>query len=105
MPPLPRELKLELQRDYIATFDQKLLDLQIALRANDGAGDFDRLLELFHKLAGSGTTYEMPEITRVAREAELATTAFADQGKLDHKTMRDFLELLAKIFASEKNRV
>lgn len=66
MAPLPESLRFELQLEYISTFSAKIQELQEAAKENDSKN----MKNLLHKLAGSGQTYEMPEITKVARELE-----------------------------------
>ena len=63
MSPLPSDLKNELQKEYVATFDQKIFELDHAFQAKD----VESLKNIFHKLAGSGETYEMDEMSNIAK--------------------------------------
>jgi diguanylate cyclase (GGDEF)-like protein len=66
------EALLELQREYLAEFPERLEELRTdiaafrALRPEAGAS----LRTRFHRMAGSGGSYGFPEISTVAREME-----------------------------------
>ncbi|MDZ4678189.1 MAG: Hpt domain-containing protein [Oligoflexia bacterium] len=66
MKALPPDILAELQVEYIKGFPQKITDIDEALMNKQ----WPTLIELLHKLVGSGATYQMPEITDHAREAE-----------------------------------
>ncbi|HET7469569.1 MAG TPA: Hpt domain-containing protein, partial [Gemmatimonadales bacterium] len=63
---------IELQREYLAEFPERLEELRTdiaafrALRPEAAAS----LKSRFHRLAGSGGSYGFPEISVVAREME-----------------------------------
>jgi len=64
---MPKEDFLkQLQSDYIATFQEKMTAIKGAFTARQWV----TLAQIFHKLAGSGATYSMPEITEISREIE-----------------------------------
>ncbi len=96
MSPLPPELKDELQREYVAGFDQKLKELLDALKLGDRAA----LENLFHKLAGSGLTYEMEKISVISRKAEELLKI-----SLDTPAILQLIKELAAVFAEEKKKL
>ena len=56
----------ELQVDYVASFPNKIATLNNFYRQKDWSS-----LELeFHKLKGTGTTYGVPEISKICKEME-----------------------------------
>lgn len=67
MSPLPDEIIRELQKEYIATFPEKLNVIEKEFEQKNWPG----LLHVFHKLAGSGATYSMPEISELCRSVEM----------------------------------
>lgn len=95
MSPLPPEILAELQQEYIQTFDEKKQSLEMALKSHN----MKQLTEVIHKLAGSGTTYNMPEITRSARIVE---TYLLKTKKPDMRLLRQAIDLLKEIFDSRK---
>jgi HPt (histidine-containing phosphotransfer) domain-containing protein len=64
---LPPEVMAELQAEYVKNFSEKIAAI------NDGVQKRDWLavMEVFHKMAGSGATYKMPEVSTLARAIEL----------------------------------
>jgi HPt (histidine-containing phosphotransfer) domain-containing protein len=64
---LPSEVLAELQTEYIKGFPQKIAAIDEALQKKQWLA----LREVLHKLAGSGSTYQMPEISETARAAEV----------------------------------
>src|SRR6185312_8927050 len=96
MSPLPADLKDELQKEYASTFDEKIKELEEAMSEESPR----KLREIFHKLAGSGKTYEMEEISNISRQCEeLLTETFPK------KTILDAIHSLKKIFKQEKSRL
>jgi HPt (histidine-containing phosphotransfer) domain-containing protein len=67
MTPLPPEVLLDLQKEYLSGFPDKINEVWRALRR----GDFKTICHYFHKFAGSGSTYEMPEISASAKNLEM----------------------------------
>jgi HPt (histidine-containing phosphotransfer) domain-containing protein len=92
---LPPEVLAKLQADYIASFPEKVTALNEALSNKDKAA----IRNLTHKLAGSGATYAMPEITKVARAVE----TYIDKSpniNMDH--VGSGIALLKQIFDSRR---
>lgn len=92
---LPPELLRELQGEYIKTFDEKIHDLSHSLEC----ADFDSLESQFHKLAGSGTTYGMPEISKLSRGME---NYLKESPKKEFEVVSQAIEILKGIFADRK---
>ncbi len=63
---LPPEVMLELQRNYLAGFDQYFVTLDQCLEEKNW-GSFK---EVCHKLVGSGQTYDFSKVTTIARALE-----------------------------------
>lgn len=93
MSPLPDDMKEQLQKEYISTFDQKLYELEQAFAARDKR----KLSELFHKLVGSGKTYEMDEISSIAKVCESILSREFNEDKI-----RRGLDHLHQAFAARK---
>jgi diguanylate cyclase (GGDEF)-like protein len=79
---------LELQREYLAELPARLDELRAGAKAfRAGEPDADAALKTrFHRLAGSGGSYGFPEITEVARAAELwlaTAPPIADAARID----------------------
>jgi HPt (histidine-containing phosphotransfer) domain-containing protein len=92
---LPPDILAKLQADYVASFSEKTTALEDAL----GKQDKPTLRNLAHKLAGSGATYAMPEITKVARAIE----TYIDKCPApDMTNIAAGLALLKQIFHSRK---
>ena len=92
---LPPEIIQCLQQDYVASFDEKLAHLKAALERHN----WEELYNIFHKLAGSGATYYMPEISILGRSAEkyFKTTALPDL-----KVAQECVAVIEKVFAARK---
>jgi HPt (histidine-containing phosphotransfer) domain-containing protein len=67
------ELLRGLRRDYLAESAERMAELQGDLaRLRGGAADAAAALKgRLHRLAGSGGSYGFPEVSAIAREAEL----------------------------------
>jgi HPt (histidine-containing phosphotransfer) domain-containing protein len=67
------ELMSALRRDYLAESAERMAELQGDLaRLRGGAADAVAALKgRLHRLAGSGGSYGFPEVSAIAREAEL----------------------------------
>ena len=98
MTSLPPEVMKKLQEEYIATFPTKL---QI-LRDGSAKNDLAILKQQFHKLAGSGSTYSMPEITQLGRASE---EYIGRNAKPDKQILDQAIDLMASIFESQKKGV
>lgn len=94
---LPPEILEKLQVEYIGTFDEKVASAKSALKAKN----WEDLYQVFHKLAGSGATYFMPEISVLGRQVEtyLKTTQSPDSALIEES-----VELLVSIFDGRKNK-
>jgi HPt (histidine-containing phosphotransfer) domain-containing protein len=93
---LPPDFIKDLQKEYISTFPEKTQAIQKAFDLKD----WSALLSHFHKLAGSGATYSMPEITTLCRKME----DYLDQNpKPKEDAILRGIELLNKIFKSRAN--
>jgi chemotaxis protein histidine kinase CheA len=53
------KMMTELRAEYVASFPNKILDIQ----SHHQSQDHERLRDDFHKLKGTGKTYGIPEIT------------------------------------------
>ncbi len=88
---------LELQREYLAELPARLDELRAgatAFRAGEPEAG-QALKTRFHRLAGSGGSYGFPEITEIARAAELwlaAAPSVSDAARID-----DAIDRLAAI--------
>lgn len=56
----------DLQQIYMTGLQEKIQQLETALKEKSPL----KLIEVFHKLAGSGKTYGFPEISTIGFEAE-----------------------------------
>jgi HPt (histidine-containing phosphotransfer) domain-containing protein len=92
---LPLEVIKELQKSYIATFSEKEKIVDDAFSKHD----WQALKQLLHKLAGSGATYSMPEITIICRHLETYLDQTVDP---DHKIISESITVLKKIFKARK---
>ncbi len=92
---LPPEIMERLQKDYINTFDEKLAGLEKALKESNWL----ELYNIFHKLAGSGATYYMPEISVLGRHAE---KYFKLTSKPNPTVAAECIELIKNIFTARK---
>lgn len=96
MSPLPPDLKDELQKEYAASFDDKIAELENALKTLD----VKKLENAFHKLAGSGKTYEMDEISDIARQCETLL-----KGAFQEDKIKAGVQKLKQLFKQEKSRL
>jgi chemotaxis protein histidine kinase CheA len=53
------KMMIELRADYVASFPNKIKDIQL----HHESQDLERLRDDFHKLKGTGKTYGIPEIS------------------------------------------
>jgi HPt (histidine-containing phosphotransfer) domain-containing protein len=63
---LPPEVLAEIQKEYIDGFSEKIAIIKNCLSKKDWNG----LAVLVHKIAGSGKTYQMPELSLLSRSLE-----------------------------------
>jgi len=63
---LPPELLQELKQDYLNGLPSVISEIKAALVSQD----WEAIEKHFHRLAGSGQTYGLPEITVVGRKVE-----------------------------------
>jgi diguanylate cyclase (GGDEF)-like protein len=99
------EAMLELQREYLADFPERLAELRddvAAFRAArpDAAAS---LKTRFHRLAGSGGSYGFPEISVVAREMEQWMAARPAPGEAPR--LDEAVERLATLFRQARARI
>ncbi len=87
----------DLQKDYVATFQSKIDLAQRALKEEQ----WDELHQLFHKLAGSGATYQMPEISFLG---SLLDTYMNSSTIHDPKIMAEGVALLEEVLSSRQKK-
>jgi hypothetical protein len=63
---LPPDILDELRKDYLNSLPDIILEIKTALED----GDWDIIEKHFHRFAGSGQTYGLPDITTVGRGIE-----------------------------------
>lgn len=90
---LPPELLAELQKEYIKTFPEKAAILTSSIEKQD----FDSVQNQLHKMAGSGATYGMPEITKVCRTLE---NYLQDSPDKSFRHLASGVELVKRILAA-----
>jgi HPt (histidine-containing phosphotransfer) domain-containing protein len=75
-------LMRELRAQYLADADERVAELRSGLARVDAREpeSLDRLRRLFHKLAGSGGSYGLDDVTAHSREGERATKRLLDAG-------------------------
>jgi HPt (histidine-containing phosphotransfer) domain-containing protein len=66
MSPLPPEVLKEMQKEYIESFTDLIKEMKNALADSQ----WKEIEEHFHRFAGSGTTYGMPQVTKFSRAIE-----------------------------------
>lgn len=66
MTPLPPDILDELRKDYLNSLPDIILEIKAALED----GDWEIIEKHFHRFAGSGQTYGLPDITTVGRGIE-----------------------------------
>ena len=80
--PLPDDFEEKfaaLKREYIAGLPEKLVELEHAFTtSNADAGSKRGFVRSAHSLAGTGSTFGFPDLTRLAREIELAAKEEVD---------------------------
>jgi HPt (histidine-containing phosphotransfer) domain-containing protein len=97
MTALPPEVMASLQEEYLESFDTLLNDLKVALTKED----YGTLEKHFHRFAGSGSTYGLPEITEVSRAIE----TFLNKNKNPpQNTLRDSLDLFERVIEAYRKR-
>lgn len=90
------EMLEQMRREYVAELPQKMEHI----RKNFAAGDYAQLLEDFHKLKGTGTTYGLPEITELGALVEEICEDIPANGP---QALPLALELLQAIFEQRSN--
>lgn len=84
------EIMAELQKEYLASFDEKFRLLKKCFQDQDWNG-----LELeYHKLKGTGATYGVPEVTDLCRIME---SICQKTGSLNNEQLNSSILLLSKI--------
>lgn len=75
-------LMRELRTQYLADADERVAELWSGLsRVESGEREpLDELRRLFHKLAGSGGSYGLDDVTAHSREGERASMRWLDAG-------------------------
>jgi HPt (histidine-containing phosphotransfer) domain-containing protein len=53
------QMMADLQKEYLASFPEKLLELDVLIAAEN----HDEIKNFFHKLKGTGRTYGFPEVS------------------------------------------
>ncbi len=98
------ELFQELRREYLAESADRLAELRSDVAGfRDGAGDAAASLKThFHRLAGSGGSYGFPDVSAIAKEAELwiASRPAPDAGAVAR--LEEAIGRLEAAFNSEK---
>jgi len=96
------ELFQELRREYLSQSKDRLAELRAGLSAlrSGASGAAAALKTHFHRLAGSGGSYGFPEISVIAKEAELwiATGPPPDQAAVAR--LEETIERLEAAFKS-----
>jgi HPt (histidine-containing phosphotransfer) domain-containing protein len=93
------QLMARLRAEYLTEVPDRLAELDGAIAAferEDGLGR-DRLIRLFHRLAGSAGAYGFGEVTRGCREAEVALKG--GLGPADSEQLRATVTGLREAFA------
>jgi len=66
MTPLPPDILDELRKEYLDSAPNLIDQIKVALKN----GDWESIEKHFHRFAGSGKTYGLPEITTIGRGIE-----------------------------------
>lgn len=112
-PSMPESLQsalAALRKDYLSRWPEKITrfeNLITQLTGTQGPGDALRDLRMeFHKLAGSGGSYGMPEITTAGREAEAYIISIIDAGGAvshdAHRKIQEYFGRLNDIFTAAR---
>ncbi|MCC6277720.1 MAG: Hpt domain-containing protein [Oligoflexia bacterium] len=72
MSPIPSDVLAEIQKEYTDGFPEKIATIKAALSSNN----WNALAEITHKIAGSGKTYQMPELSTLSRAIEMRLLKF-----------------------------
>lgn len=76
----------KLRADYADQLPQTVAKMQELWRrlaaAESPPSELEALVSMAHSIAGSGTTFDFPHATRVARALELLLDPFRQQGRL-----------------------
>jgi HPt (histidine-containing phosphotransfer) domain-containing protein len=98
------ELFQQLRREYLSESEERLAELRAGLSGfqNRNPGALASLKTHFHRLAGSGGSYGFPEISALAKEAELwvATGPALDETAVAR--LQETIRRLDEIFNYEK---
>jgi HPt (histidine-containing phosphotransfer) domain-containing protein len=97
-----------LKLEYLAESPQRIAELRAHLAAAESgaAGALDELRRAFHKLAGSGGSYGLPEVSDAARSGEttaqslLAASGTVSPGSLGE--LRSHIEAVAAAFGAAR---
>lgn len=84
------DLMKELQLEYLASFDEKIKNIQTYYEGRD----WDSLELEFHKLKGTGSTYGIPEVTTLF---EILEKVCRTHKSLEQENIEGTLGLLALI--------
>jgi len=63
---LPDQVVAELQKEYLESLPAIIAEIRAAIESSD----WENIEKHFHRLAGSGQTYGLPDITTVGRQME-----------------------------------
>jgi len=100
------ELLRGLRRDYLAESAERMAELQADLaRLRSGAADAAAGLKgRLHRLAGSGGSYGFPEVSAIAREAELWLGGGPAPGSIVPRMEEAVARLEAEFERAKQNR-
>jgi HPt (histidine-containing phosphotransfer) domain-containing protein len=98
------ELFQQLRQEYLTESKDRLAELRAGLNGFQ-SGDPGALASLkthFHRLAGSGGSYGFPEISALAKEAELWVATGPAAGGTAVAKLQETIRRLDEIFDNEK---
>jgi HPt (histidine-containing phosphotransfer) domain-containing protein len=100
------EVLRQLRRDYLAESAERVAELRADLgRLRGGAADAAAALKgRLHRLAGSGGSYGFPEVSAIAREAELWLGGGPAAGTIVARMETAVAKLEAEFERAKRNR-
>ena len=98
------ELFQQLRREYLSESEERLAELRAGLSGfqNRNPGALASLKTHFHRLAGSGGSYGFPEISALAKEAELWVATGPAPDETAVARLQETIRRLDEIFETEK---